>query len=167
MTARVFAVLGCLMLSSCAVQAEPTQEEIAKTSEPITTRDTRFTVALQMRATVNAEGTVTVDLTSGNLLGVGPNDPHFVPGATFTNVWVLAFTAGHWVNLGRPSIESVGPGGGCIHFRIAGLNVGDFIQVATTNVKPGSTQTFIGAADTTVQPAPYVQLPSMIGEPVP
>jgi len=174
MTARKYAVAVITMLlfgSGCAAQTEsptPTQEqEIGTASDPIKTADSRWTVALQSRATVNPEGTVTVDVTTGNLFGVGPNDPHFNPGGVFTHVWVWAYTGGKWVNLGSPTIESVGPGGGCIHFRVAGLNVGDFIQVASTVKMPDSKQTWIGAVDSKVQPAPYVQLPSMIGEPIP
>ena len=175
MTARKYAVAVIAMLvfgSGCAAQTEsptPTQEEIGSTSDPIKTADSRWTVALQSRATVNPEGTVTVDLSTGNLFGVGPNDPHNNPGGNFTHVWVWAFTEGKWVNLGSVALspEAVGPGGGCIHFRVAGLNVGDTIQLASTVKMPDSKQTWIGAVDTTVHAAPYVQLPSMIGEPIP
>ncbi len=163
-----------LMVSvgGCAASSETeptTQPDLSTQSDPIKTADSRWSVALQTRATVNSSGTVTVDLTTGNLMGVGPNDPHFNPNSSFTHVWVWAFTGGKWHNLGMVpggSVE-VGPGGGCIHFRLAGLAEGDFIQIAATVKLPGKSQTFIGAVDTKVAPAPYVNIPSMVGEPEP
>ena len=161
---RVAVIAFVALAASCAAPVEEPETTdqvvtLAQTQEALSTPATKFTAKLEMRAVLGTDGITTIDLTTGNMFG--PNDPHYIPGGTFAwaGVWVRNASTGVVRFAGSLAAGGI-PGGGCIHIRVGGLGINDYIQVgALIQGATGGSSTKVAAVDTKVVGAPQPNLP--------